>query len=155
MVRVSFFCLFVWSILPLSKMLISYRNSPLLMNDCKVNLYFAHCHRADEDWPHKCWTLAGRCVIRAHDKSCNSLLYRLFVCLFFGKGGVVPLENFSLIWRRHHYWCRAAIFLLMLGTHGHIELWGFFSVPRDIPIWPLFTLSHGGSDNSLLQIVFK
>ena len=23
----------------------------------------------------------------------------LFVCLFF-----VPLENFPLIWRRHHYW---------------------------------------------------
>ena len=30
---------------------------------------------------------------------CNGLGFCLFVCLGF----IVPLENFSLIWRRHHY----------------------------------------------------
>ena len=26
----------------------------------------------------------------------------LFVCLFVCMGSIVPIENFSLIWRRHH-----------------------------------------------------
>ena len=48
----------------------------------------------------------------------------LFVCLF---RGIVPLENFSLIWRCHHYWWRAANFDLC-STRTAIEQWGFFSV---------------------------
>ena len=39
-----------------------------------------------------------------------------FVCLWF----FIPLENFSFIWRRHHYWWRATNFdLFVLGTHSH------------------------------------
>ena len=34
-------------------------------------------------------------------------------------GFFVPLDNFSLIWRRQHCRWRAAIFDLLFGTHGH------------------------------------
>ena len=47
----------------------------------------------------------------------------LFVCLEF----LVPLENFSLIWRRHH--CRAVNFDLCSPLMA-IEQWGFFSMPH-------------------------
>ena len=40
-----------------------------------------------------------------------------------------PIENFSLIWRRHHYWFRAANFDLCSALEA-IEQWGFFSVPH-------------------------
>ena len=39
----------------------------------------------------------------------------------------VPLENFSLIWRRHHCWWRAANFDLCSALMA-IEHWGFFNV---------------------------
>ena len=52
--------------------------------------------------------------------------YRLFVCLFVCLGFIVPLENFSLIWRRH--WRRAANFDLCSALMV-IEK-GFFSVPH-------------------------
>ena len=38
----------------------------------------------------------------------------VFVCFGF----IVPLENFSLTWRSHHYWWSTANVLPMLGTHG-------------------------------------
>ena len=41
----------------------------------------------------------------------------------------VPLENFSLMWRRHHYRWRAAHFDLYSALMA-IEQWGFFSVPH-------------------------
>ena len=44
-----------------------------------------------------------------------------FVCFF---GLIVPLENFSLIWRRHHYRWRASNFDLCSA------LMAFFSVPH-------------------------
>ena len=47
----------------------------------------------------------------------------MFVCLGF----IVPLENFSFIWRRHHYWWRAANLCSALKT---IEQRGFFGVPN-------------------------
>ena len=50
-------------------------------------------------------------------------LFVLFVCLWF----IVPLKNFSLIWRRHHYQWRAANFELCLALMA-IKQWGFFSV---------------------------
>ena len=53
-----------------------------------------------------------------------SFMY-LFVCLEF----IVPLENFSLIWRRHHYRWRAEIFYLCSALMA-IEQWGFFCVPH-------------------------
>ena len=48
-----------------------------------------------------------------------------FVCLKL----FVQLENFSLIWRRHHCWWRAANFDLCSALMA-IEQWGFFSVPH-------------------------
>ena len=52
-------------------------------------------------------------------------LYCLFVCL----GIIVPLENLSLIQRRHHCWWKAANFDLY-SVAMDIEQWGFFSVPH-------------------------
>ena len=42
---------------------------------------------------------------------------------------VVPLENFSLIWRRHHSRWTAANFDLCAALMA-IEQWGFFNVPH-------------------------
>ena len=48
----------------------------------------------------------------------------------FGRlGYIVPLENFSFIWRRHHYRWRAANFDLYSALMV-IEQCGFFSVPH-------------------------
>ena len=49
---------------------------------------------------------------------------------------IVPLENFSLKWRRHHYRWRDANFELCSAFMA-IEQWGFFSVPH--------LLLHGAS----------
>ena len=51
------------------------------------------------------------------------------LCLFLCLGFFVPLENFSLIWRRHHYRWKAANFDLCSALMA-IEQWGFFSVPH-------------------------
>ena len=62
-------------------------------------------------------------------------LYNLcsFVCLEF----IVPLENFSLIWRRHHYRWVATKFDLCSVLMA-IKQWGFFSVTH-LLLW------HGAS----------
>ena len=57
----------------------------------------------------------------------------IIVCLGF----FIPLENFSLIWRRYHYRWRAANFDVCLELMN-IEQWGFFSVPH--------LLWHGASN---------
>ena len=49
----------------------------------------------------------------------------LFVCLEF----IVPLEIFSLIWRRHHCRWRAVNFDLRSALMA-IEQWGFSNVPH-------------------------
>ena len=54
--------------------------------------------------------------------------YTHYVCLF-ALGFIVPIENFSLIWRCHHYRWRAANFDIR-STCMAIEQWGFFSVPH-------------------------
>ena len=66
--------------------------------------------------------------VRINASSCNTS----FVCLWF----IVPLQNFSLIWRRHHYRWRAANFDLCSALMA-IEQLGFFSV--------LYLLWHGAS----------
>ena len=58
----------------------------------------------------------------------------LFVCLWL----IVPLENFTLIWRRHHCRWRVANFNLC-SAPAAMEQWGFFSVPH--------LLWHGASIN--------
>ena len=57
--------------------------------------------------------------------------FGLFVCL----GVFVPLENFSLIWRRHH-WDEGLCLALMA-----IEQWRFFSVPH--LLWYGASVYHG------------
>ena len=47
-------------------------------------------------------------TVSINNKACTKLF--LFVCLFV-LGFIVPLENFPLIWRRHHYRWRLQIFL--------------------------------------------
>ena len=42
-----------------------------------------------------------------------------YFCLLVCLGFIIQLQNFQLIWRRHHYIWRAAKFWTMLGTHGH------------------------------------
>ena len=64
------------------------------------------------------------------------LIRCLFVCLFVCLGFIVPLENFSLVCRRHHYRWRAANFDLCSALMA-IEQWGCFSVP--------YLLWHGES----------
>ena len=59
----------------------------------------------------------------------------MFVCLEF----FVPLENLSLIWRRHH--CRwETAFFYPCSTLMATKQWGFFSVPH--------LLWHGASVNN-------
>ena len=48
-----------------------------------------------------------------------------FVCLWF----IVKLDNFSFIWKRHHYQWRAAHFVLCSALMA-IEQWGIFSLPH-------------------------
>ena len=56
----------------------------------------------------------------------------LFVWGYF----IVPLENFSFIWRRHHYRWKAANFDLCSALMAIVQ-WGFFSLPH--------LLCHGAS----------
>ena len=58
------------------------------------------------------------------------LLICLFVCLTCLFGYIVLLENFSLIWRRHHYRWRVVSDLCL--TLMAIEQWRFFSVPHQL-----------------------
>ena len=53
----------------------------------------------------------------------------LFVWLFVCLGIIVPFENFSLIWRCHHYRWKAGKFELCSILMA-IEQWGFFRVPH-------------------------
>ena len=55
----------------------------------------------------------------------NTWSFCLFVCLEF----IFPLENFLLIWRRHHYRWKPANFDLCSALMA-IEQWGFFNVPH-------------------------
>ena len=59
-------------------------------------------------------------------------IQHLFVCLGF----IIPHENLSLIYRRHHYRWRATNFDLCSAPMV-IKQWGFFSVPH--------LLRHGAS----------
>ena len=51
------------------------------------------------------------------------------VCFFLYLEFIVPLENFSLIWWRHHCRWRAANFDLCSALMA-IEQWGFLNVPQ-------------------------
>ena len=52
-----------------------------------------------------------------------------YICLLIWFEFIVPLGNFSLILRCHHYRRRAANYDLYLALMT-IELWGLFSVPH-------------------------
>ena len=59
-------------------------------------------------------------------KKSSFLVPVVFVCLL---GFIVPLKNFPLIWRSHHYRWRAANFDLCSALTA-IEQWGFFRGPH-------------------------
>ena len=59
-------------------------------------------------------------------KKKHMLLHHEHFFLFIGLEFIVPLEHFSLMWRRHHCWWRAANFDLCSALMA-IELWGFFT----------------------------
>jgi hypothetical protein len=56
----------------------------------------------------------------------HPLTNELFYVLFY-----VPLKNFSLLWRRHHYQWRTLTFTPMFGTHG---LWAGRDLHRATPV---------------------
>ena len=62
-------------------------------------------------------------------------MYGLFACLFF-----VPLDNFSFIWRHHHWWLRAANFDLCSAPMA-IEQWEFLKVPY--LLWHEASINNG------------
>ena len=60
----------------------------------------------------------------------HCLIFLLLDCLFVSCLGVfIPLENFSFIWRRHHYRWRGANFYLCSALMA-IEQWKIFNVPH-------------------------
>ena len=67
----------------------------------------------------------------------KKLIYFLFVCLGF----FVLLENFSLIWRGHHWRWRSANFDLCLALMA-IEHWGSLNVPHLLWHVPTLYNSH-------------
>ena len=61
------------------------------------------------------------------------IYYVLFICLL---RFIVPLENLSLIWRRHHCrWMFANVDLWCLAPMA-IEQWGFSNVPQSLQHGP-------------------
>ena len=64
-----------------------------------------------------------------------------FICIFVCLGFSVPLENFSLIWRRHHYLWRTANFDLYSALMA-IEQWGFFNVSHLLRHGPTLYNGH-------------
>ena len=67
-------------------------------------------------------------IIIPWQNSNHSVVY-WFVCSFVCMGFIVPLQNFSLIWRRHYYRWRAENFDLWSALMA-IEQWEYFSVPH-------------------------
>ena len=83
------------------------------------------CHRRNM---HDNYTICNATIyyqtVELH-ASPHTCLFVCFVCLGF----IVPLENFSVIWRRSQYRWRAANFDLCSALIA-IEQWGFFRAPR-------------------------
>ena len=74
----------------------------------------------------------------------------LFVCLKF----IVPLENFSLIWRRHHFRWRAANFDLC-SVFMAIEQWGFLTCHTYCDTGLPFIISEDAWHSHLLPSVWQ
>ena len=62
---------------------------------------------------------------------------------------IVPLENFSLIWRRHEVKVKGFKFWPMLG----IEQWGFFNVPYPLRHGPTVYKGHLRSLRPMCKLV--
>ena len=67
----------------------------------------------------------------------------VLILIFMKGGGVfVPLKNYSLIWRRYHYWWRATN-LDIYSALMAIEQWEFFyNVPHVLWHGPTFYNGH-------------
>ena len=89
-------------------------------------------------------TLDGKCLIFWPISPLGKKDYELGWCSCMELVGcvevIVPLENISLIWRRHHCWWRATFFYLCSVLIA-IEQWGFFNVPH--LLWHGPTLYNG------------
>ena len=68
-------------------------------------------------------------------------MYLLFVCLFVCVEFFIPLENFSLIWRRHHCRWRAANFDLCSALMA-IEQWELFNMAHPLRQGPTVYNGH-------------
>ena len=73
-------------------------------------------HKIIENIHHKILKIHHK-ELKLHNKILNIRLKILHtqVCLWV----IVPLENFSLIWRRHHYRWNCCKFWPILSTYGH------------------------------------
>ena len=68
------------------------------------------------------------CSVLGSVEICPVALKKI-VCLFVCMEFIIPLENFSLIWKPHHCRWRSANFDLCSALMA-IEQWGFFNVPH-------------------------
>ena len=93
----------------------------IINNTWMNNRYFNFWQDVEDDKQWKPWK--------------KSIMYGLFVCLLF-----VPLDNFSFIWRRHHWWLRAANFDLCSAPMA-IEQWEFLKVPY--LLWHEASINNG------------
>ena len=88
----------------------------------------AHLRNSSNQWTHELSMVEIGQVILDNMifkfRSCICLF-----CWFVDLEFIVPLENFSLIWRRHHCRWRAANFDLC-SVFMVIEKWWFFKVPH-------------------------
>ena len=100
-------CTLNWSVLTLSfiKIIARRPNNIILLTSSLTAKKLTHFQKSSSLFPHMF----------------------LFVCLF---GIFVPLENFSLIWRRHLYRWRASNLDLCLALMA-MEQWGLFSTHCD------------------------
>ena len=102
-----------------------------------ISSIFQHLHRAAQHLLYRHLIIFGSLVrhgkLPSYWYSLLLDLFYLFVCMF---GIFVPLENLSLMWRRHHYRWKAANFDLC-SIFMATERWGFLSLPH--------LLCHGAS----------
>ena len=96
--------------------------------------------------PHSCLILQARVTDDLCQPGSPRIYFRnkmVAICMFFVcLGFIVPLDNFSLKWRHHHYRWRAANYDLCSALMA-IEQWGFFSMPHLHLLWQGASVYNG------------